>query len=188
MKTRIMLDLETLGNRPGSALVAIGAVKFGNGEILDEFYTRIDAESCVQLGLEMDTSTVMWWLQQADGPRLEITKPGNHICEALGDFSAWVADPDAEMWGNGAAFDNVLLATAYHAAVRKAPWKFGNDRCYRTIKNLHPEVPMEREGEQHHALDDARDQARHLMAILSPSNVPAMTSADNKSPTKETTL
>jgi len=170
MKTRIMLDLETLGNRPGSALVAIGAVKFGNGEILDEFYRRIDAESCVQLGLEMDTSTVMWWLKQADGPRLEITQPGKHLCEVLMDFSQWVADPDAEMWGNGAAFDNALLAAAYHVAARKAPWKFWNDRCYRTMKNLHPEVPMERDGEHHHALDDARDQARHLMAILSPSN------------------
>lgn len=170
MKTQIMLDLETLGNRPGSALVAIGAVKFGNGEILDEFYRRIDAESCVQLGLEMDTSTVMWWLKQADGPRLEITQPGKHLCEVLMDFSQWVADPDAEMWGNGAAFDNALLAAAYHVAARKAPWKFWNDRCYRTMKNLHPEVPMERGGEHHHALDDARDQARHLMAILSPSN------------------
>jgi len=165
-----MLDLETLGNRPGSALVAIGAVKFGNGEILDEFYRRIDAESCVQLGLEMDTSTVMWWLKQADGPRLEITQPGKHLAEVLMEFSQWVADPDAEMWGNGAAFDNALLAAAYHVAARKAPWKFWNDRCYRTMKNLHPEVPMERDGEHHHALDDARDQARHLMAILSPSN------------------
>ena len=33
-----MLDLETLGNKPGSVIVAIGAVKFGNDEILDRFY------------------------------------------------------------------------------------------------------------------------------------------------------
>ena len=166
-----MLDLETLGNRPGSVLVAIGAVKFGNGEILDEFYMRIDAESCVQLGLEMDVSTVMWWLQQAEGPRMEITKLGVHICEALIEFSQWVADPDAEMWGNGAAFDNVMLAAAYHAAFKPAPWKFWNDRCYRTMKNLHPHVAMAREGEHHHALDDARYQARHLMAILNLSSI-----------------
>ena len=67
MKTQVMIDLESLGTKPGSALVALGAVKFGNGEILAEFYERIDVESCVQLGLEMDTSTVMWWLKQADG-------------------------------------------------------------------------------------------------------------------------
>ena len=171
MKTKVMLDLETLGNRPGSALVAIGAVKFGNGEILEEFYQRIDLESCIQLGLVMDSSTVLWWLKQADGPRLEITQPGRHICEVLVNFSQWVADPDAEMWGNGATFDNVLLACAYDAAIRPRPWKHSGDRCYRTMKNLHPEVLMARDGVHHHALDDARDQARHLMDILSLSNV-----------------
>ena len=45
-----MLDLETLGNKPGSVIVAIGAVKFGGGEIIDSFYERVDAESCVNLG------------------------------------------------------------------------------------------------------------------------------------------
>jgi DNA polymerase III epsilon subunit-like protein len=170
MKTQVMIDLESLGTKPGSALVALGAVKFGNGEILAEFYERIDVESCVQLGLEMDTSTVMWWLKQADGPRLEITQPGKHLAEVLGNFSQWIGAEDVEVWGNGAAFDNVLLSCAYDAAIRKRPWKYSGDRCYRTIKNLHPEVPMVRDGTHHNALDDARDQARHLMAILSPTN------------------
>ncbi|MEI6177669.1 MAG: 3'-5' exonuclease [Verrucomicrobiota bacterium] len=166
MKTNIMLDIETLGNRPGSAIVWIGAVKFGEGKILDEFYIRINAESCIQIGLQMDTSTVLWWLKQADGPRLEITKPGVDIAVALAEFSKWVADPDACVWGNGAAFDNALLDAAYHAASRRTPWKYSNDRCYRTVKSLHPYIPMERSGEHHHALDDARDQAHHLMDIL----------------------
>jgi DNA polymerase III epsilon subunit-like protein len=55
---RVMLDLETLGHTPGSVIVSIGAVKFGGGKILDTFYHRIDAQSCVEHGLKMDVSTV----------------------------------------------------------------------------------------------------------------------------------
>jgi len=46
------------------------------------------------------------------------------------------------------------------------PWYFWNDRCYRTMKSLYPQIPMERDGVHHNALDDAISQARHLMAIL----------------------
>ena len=95
-----MLDLETLGNKPGSVIVAIGAAKFGNGEILDSFYERVDAESCVSLGLRMDVPTVMWWLQQNDAARHEITQPGGKLPEVLMRFSAWVHDLNAEVWGN----------------------------------------------------------------------------------------
>lgn len=166
MKTQVMLDLETLGNKPGSVIVAIGAVKFANGEILDSFYERVDAESCVAAGLKLDVSTVLWWLTQSDAARLEITKPGQLLTAVLIRFAAWIGDKDAEVWGNGAAFDNALLAAAYDATATPRPWKFSNDRCYRTAKNLRPDVPMARSGTHHNALDDAESQARHLMAML----------------------
>ena len=60
------------------------------------------------------------------------------------------------------------LGDAYDRAMRHRPWKFWNDRCYRTIKSMHPEVPMPRTGTHHNALDDAKTQALHLMAILAP--------------------
>ena len=166
MKTKIMLDLETLGNKPGSVIVAIGAVKFGNGEILDSFYARVDAQSCLDLGLRMDVSTVMWWMHQNDAARNEITRPGENLSEVLLRFSSWVDDSDAEVWGNGASFDNVLLSDAYDRAQLPRPWKYYNDRCYRTVKNLHTEVLMARDGTHHNALDDAKSQAKHLMELL----------------------
>ena len=166
MKTQIMLDLETLGNKPGSVIVAIGAVKFGNGEILDSFYERVDAESCVNLGLRMDVSTVLWWMKQNDDARKEITQPGGKLSEVLMRFAAWVNDLGAEVWGNGASFDNVLLSDAYDRAQLPRPWKYYNDRCYRTVKNLRPEVPMIRGGTHHNALDDAKSQATHLTAMI----------------------
>jgi len=164
-----MLDLETLGNKPGSVIVAIGAVKFGNREILDSFYERIDAASCLHLGLRLDISTVLWWMRQNDAARHEITQPGSNLIEVLMRFSAWLGDPDAEVWGNGASFDNVLLSDAYDHAQLPRPWKYYNDRCYRTVKNLHPAVVMARRGTHHNALDDAKSQATHLMAMINPN-------------------
>jgi hypothetical protein len=167
MKTQIMLDIETLGTRPGSVIVSIGAVKFGGGEILGEFYERIDMQSAMDIGLTVDASTIAWWLKQGDAARAELTKPAKPIFHALESFAVWVKDREAEVWGNGVGFDNVLLSTAYAHAQIPQPWVHWNDRCYRTMKGLHPQIPMERTGTHHHALDDARAQAVHLMKILS---------------------
>ena len=160
-----MLDLETLGHKPGSVIVAIGAVKFGNGEILDSFYERVDAESCVNLGLRIDASTVLWWMKQNEAARKEITRPGGKLPEVLMRFASWVDDMDAEVWGNGAGFDNVLLSDAYDRAHMQRPWKYTNDRCYRTVKNLRRDVPIASLGTHHNALDDAKSQAMHLMTL-----------------------
>lgn len=166
-----MLDLETMGTAPGSAILAIGAVEFAHSTILGTFYQKIDLQSAVDLGLVMDPQTVLWWLRQSDASRLEIAQgEGGHIKDVLSDFSNWLRenaiDEEIEMWGNGAAFDNTLLAAAYHKLGMRLPWKYSNDRCYRTVKNLYPDVQMVRDGTHHNALDDARSQAMHLMAMI----------------------
>lgn len=161
----IMLDLETFGNRPGSIIVAIGAVKFHQGKIIDEFYQRITPASCERLGLKMDTSTVLWWLEQSEAARLEITQTGRPICEVLLDFSKFIDHDRQPIWGNGSDFDNALLTAAYQAAEHLLPWKYSANRCYRTLKNLFPSISYVPPTIAHHALEDARAQAIHLIAI-----------------------
>ncbi len=161
----IMLDIETFGNRPGSIIVAIGAVKFHNGKIIDEFYQRITPASCEGLGLKMDTSTVLWWLQQSEAARLEITQTGRHLCEVLVDFSKFIDHDRQPIWGKGSDFDNALLTAAYQAAEHLLPWKYSANRCYRTLKNLFPSISYVPPTIAHHALEDARAQALHLIAI-----------------------
>jgi len=166
-----MVDLETLGNGSNSVIIAIGAVKFDPrtgrvGELADRFYTNVDPQSCVEAGLQMDVSTVMWWMSQSDAARAAVTKPGRQLAEALAEFSKWLP-ADACVWGNGATFDNVILANAYRALRLPQPWKHWNDRCYRTLKNLHPDIKAPaRQGVAHNALDDAVFQAEHACAIL----------------------
>lgn len=161
----IMLDLETLGNKPGAVIVAIGAVAFAGGQVEESFYARINAESAVQAGLKLDVSTVLWWMKQGDAARAELNKPGDDLAIALEYFKDFVPK-DALVWGNGSDFDNTILAAAYDACGLLLPWKFWNNRCYRTLKALRPEIKLVNTGTAHNALDDARAQALHLMQMF----------------------
>lgn len=170
MTNHVMLDLETMGTTPGSAIVAIGAVQFdpetgavgGEGR---EFHAAVDLTSCLEAGLTVDGRTVLWWLKQEEAARKALADNPRHLAEVLDHFSHWVPN-ECQMWGNGAAFDNVILAAAYKATGRGQPWAFWNDRCYRTMKALSPVAPPKFAGTRHNALDDAKHQARHLVDIL----------------------
>ena len=162
---RVMLDLETIGNTPGSAIVAIGAVRFSGDIVNAEFYKRVSLKSCIDLGMTTDAGTVLWWLQQSDAARQEIVKADTTINVALMSFFEFATGTE-EVWGNGADFDNVLLEEAYRLAFMPQPWKWSRNRCYRTLKSLYPHVTVPREGTHHNALDDAKHQHRHLMAIF----------------------
>lgn len=167
----VMVDLETMGSGPNAAIIAIGAVRFNVSRgVTDTFYTVVDLADSVREGLEIDPATVLWWLGQSDQARAQFKQKGLTLGDALDKFAAWLGDR-AEVWGNGAAFDNVILANAYTKTGRAVPWRFWNDRCYRTMKSLHPAVKLHRLGDHHNALDDARSQAEHLIEIFRRSAV-----------------
>lgn len=162
-----MLDLETMGTAGDSAIIAIGAVAFDNSGVKQKFYTNVNLQSCIDLGLKVDGSTVIWWMGQSDQARSIFSCDSPHLNVALLNFANWFKSVNGdEVWGNGAAFDNVILSTAYRKAQLQQPWKFWNDRCYRTIKNLNPSVKLNRVGTYHNAVDDAESQALHLIDIM----------------------
>lgn len=165
MENNIMLDLETMGTSSQAAVIAIGAVRFDkDAGIVDTFYRVVDLGSSVRHGLKIEPDTVLWWMRQSDDARAKFDRPGIQLPHALTDFADWVG-ADALMWGNGASFDNTILSSAYEACGMEQPWKFWNDRCYRTEKSRRPDVKMERSGTHHCAVDDAESQARHLLDI-----------------------
>jgi exodeoxyribonuclease VIII len=168
----VMLDLETMGTDPNAAIIAVGAVEFDieAGHLGETFYSVVDLSSSVSCGGQIDPSTVIWWLKQSDEARAAICRKGKDIEVVLHEFSQWISKraprDDVLVWGNGADFDNVILGCAYHRNGILIPWKYSNNRCYRTAKVTHRGVPMEFYGTPHNALDDARNQAYHLLAIL----------------------
>jgi exodeoxyribonuclease VIII len=161
----VMLDLETMGNGCDAAIVAVGAVRFDENGVSDKFYEIVDLQSSIDAGLKMDAGTVLWWMGQSDSARSQLMRPGLSLERVLYLFAQWIGD-DALVWGNGASFDNAILSNAYRKTALDQPWKFWNDRCYRTVKNMHPHIKMQRQGTYHCAVDDAESQALHLIEIL----------------------
>jgi len=169
----IMVDLETLGVKPGSVIVSIGAVVFDpkTRQLGNTYYQVISLDSAMCEGLTVDPGTVQWWMSQSEPARAvfqDISALPLDI--ALVQFSCWVADQRGDdefcLWGNGANFDNVLLRSAFQAVDIEPSWSPFEDRCYRTLKNLLPHVKLQRGGTHHNALDDACTQARHAIELL----------------------
>ena len=161
----IMLDLETLSTRSDAAIVAIGARTMFTKQARS-FYRPITLNSAVRNG-HVDGDTLAWWFRQSDQAReLFNDAAAVPLPIALSDFSSWLAvNEEVYVWGNGAAFDNVVLSNAYQKMMLHKPWSFRNDRCYRTIKSLYPDVEMVSTGVKHNALNDATSQAMHLEVI-----------------------
>lgn len=164
----VMIDVETLGTRPGDVILSIGAVWFAPKiGVKSSFHISIDSESSKAAGLRAQRSTLEWWSKQSPEARA-VAFGGEYSLEsALKQFTMWLPK-DADMlriWGNGANFDNALLAAMYRAAKMEAPWHYWNDRCYRTIAAMFMKTKVERVGTGHNALDDATTQALRLLKM-----------------------
>jgi hypothetical protein len=166
----IMLDLETLDTAPDAAILSIAAVAFNRyGNIAGKFnaYT----EDCTSGDSTTSMDTILWWMcQDGEARKLQVEAERNTLVHTLKELSVFFESFDGKevaVWGNGAAFDNVILRRAYERNGLKAPWSYRQDRCYRTLAKLFPHVPMpEFVGVKHDALADATNQARHLWEIL----------------------
>lgn len=172
--SHLMCDIETCGTRPGSVILSIGAVAFDYAKqaLGPEFYIAINRASSRAAGLTEDAATIAWWNRQsAEAKKVfaEAETSQHTLKDALQLFTAYVRQfgPHVRLWGCGSSFDGVLISAAYHAIRMQPPWKYVNDRCYRTLKNLLPHIPMERSGVHHDALADAKSQAVHAMRLLS---------------------
>lgn len=168
-----MIDLETMGTRPTSAIVSVGVTYFDEFSIHDKFYTAITLTSCLEAGLTTDQSTVDWWSKQsAEAKQAWQNDQAVPLATGLKAMQSWMlihASNNGKLicpWGNGADFDLVLLKSAFNALEAEPPWMYYNHHCYRTVKNLMPVVDFARKGTHHHALDDAVTQTEHLQRIL----------------------
>lgn len=176
----VMVDLETMGKKDNAPIVAIGAVVFdpATGSIGESFYKVVCLESSVNWGAVIDPSTVIWWLKQSSEARSAIVNDDAiPLQDALLQFREFVSDnvasgsKKAQVWGNGASFDNSILRSSYDCIAEDYPWEYWNDRDVRTMVELgqaisfDPKTTIPFEGSRHNALADAIHQARYVSAI-----------------------
>ena len=163
MTDRIMLDIETLGLEPGCVILSIGASRFDHDGLTGEdWYAEIDIADCRGHGLTVDNETYEWWREQGEWAPVDGETP---LREALAQLTDWAGDAD-EWWANSPKFDMAILEAAYGAVGLDAPWAYYELRDVRTLRALPGAVELEMEGREHHALDDARHQAREVAATL----------------------
>ncbi|MGA5918693.1 3'-5' exoribonuclease domain-containing protein [Escherichia coli] len=174
----LMIDLETMGKKSNAPIVVIGAVFFDpqTGEIGPTFYIVISLVDAMDTGAVPDSSTIEWWLAQSSEARSAILVDQVKLVDALIQFREFINEYSDEkfvqVWGNGATFDNTILRTSYERLNIPCPWRYYNDRDVRTIVELGKTIGFDArtvipfEGVRHHALDDARHQAKYVTATI----------------------
>jgi hypothetical protein len=168
----VMMDLETLGKKPGKIVLSIGAAVFNpDAEFVDgmnsntTFYRNINVMSSFLAGLTFDEETLKWWLKQPF-PAQQALIPNPHpLQDVIQDFNAWFKVNDGvEIWAQGPSFDVTIWEAACAAVDLDVPWEFSNVRDCRTayfFGNIdHHNPPIGRVGIYHNALDDSIFQAR----------------------------
>ena len=171
-----MIDLETLSQDSNAVILSIGAVVFDpdSNRTGEEFYTVINTNDCVMNhGLHIDMNTVNWWKQQNDEAQKvlrEAQGTDKTLEEALEEFTSyWERNNLKYIWGNGAGFDEPILATAYRSCGYERdelPWNFWDSFCVRTIGRLFPGHKPERNSTHHNSLDDALWQVKWMQNIF----------------------
>ena len=168
-----MIDIETLGTKPGSIILSIGAVEFdiktGNTDLY--FHEQIDPISSQKEGMKLDFETVIWWLKKdKEAQKVIEENAGNNLRTVLMKFDSWLNDyceKGVYLWGNSARFDLGLLQAAYEILDMETPWSHYNELDVRTIVSFGREIKenMPFEGVKHNALDDCYHQIKYVSEI-----------------------
>lgn len=166
----VMIDTETLGTTADAAIMSIGAVKFDlDSDAVDDkgFYASVSIDSNLELKRRVQEDTLIWWLKQPVEAQGVFHESKQTLPTALRELVDWVGDGEYHMWSNGADFDLPMLAHAFAQCSMDPPWKFYNNRCFRTYKNLPgaKNIKLPFGGVKHNALFDAVHQAKTVQAI-----------------------
>jgi hypothetical protein len=115
----------------------------------------------------VDVKTLAWWMEKwSDGAAMPSLLTGLPMSEAGRMFCEWVAAhvaPDAEWWFKGTSFDPGILGSFLEDGCGQVPWKFWQVCDMRTVCSWEGEIRTK--GAAHNALEDARDQAKMLVAM-----------------------
>lgn len=174
------LDLETMGVNANCAIISIGAAAFNRKtedfrvEDVSKFYVNVDLEDSIKHGLNVDASTIKWWMQQdKEAQSAFFVDPILKLRAALEKLSDWVdfiGGQDIPCWTH-ATFDAPILGNAYRTLHMRMPTHFRKQRDIRTLQDLMGYYKLERKGQHHNALDDAVFQAECIWGMLNGKGV-----------------
>lgn len=184
----IMLDLETLGTKPGCVVLSIGAKVFD--PYADDsklgavppmtFYRNIDLFSSLMLGLTIDPNTVDWW-RKKDADAQEALLAGKVTPQkAVQHWEDWYSGQNQarapsnliNIWAKSPGFDcHVWEHVAGLVMAVPLQWDFRRFRDVRTIVAVsgidEKSITAKSTGKtQHNALDDCDVQILQVQAAI----------------------
>lgn len=136
----IMIDIETLGLRPGAPIATIGYCHFDWSGIKDSGTFAINL-NIGNIGKAADPSTIKFWLQQSpEAIQKTFFRPQEEQRDwvtALLHLATTVKFSEREfgegVWANGPLFDLAHLEYWYDQASERAPWSHRSPRDCRTF-------------------------------------------------------
>ncbi|MCP9764488.1 3'-5' exonuclease [Lacihabitans soyangensis] len=175
MYDQLIVDLETLGTKPGAVILSVALVEWNwKGEIGKKGVFKIPLAESVAKGFVIEPETVKWWNEQDKivfAKALNASVPTNMSGTILSEMMNFFADVMGEktgVWGNGSSFDLVLLKEYFDGFGYHTPWNPRIERDVRTIVSLLPEVKREWkfEGTKHDPVDDCLNQIGYLVETV----------------------
>jgi len=164
-----MLDLETLGTRPGCVILTLGAVKFDPYTLNDPgpgIYFRVDVDEQTALGREVQEDTLQWWLDQVEDVREEALGEQDRVSldTMYRDLNRFLVGVN-NIWAQGPLFDFAILEHLYRQMGWPTPWHYWQIRDSRTLFGVHGDPRVKGKAGLHNALEDCVSQATAVQQI-----------------------
>ena len=139
-----VIDLETLGTRPGSVILSAGIVCFDStmlqsfDDLCDQgIEIQFDVEEQMARGLSTDPKTIKWWSEQSEEARQALNtqekRNPRDLYDALKPLGEVHYFNKLKWYARGPSFDHSLFEAMLNEFNVSPPWKFWNQRCTRTI-------------------------------------------------------
>lgn len=165
----LMLDLETLGTRPGCVILTIGAVKFDPYSLAEPgpgIYMRVDADEQIAAGREVQEDTLKWWMDQVEDVREEALGEADRVSvEYMYRELNRICVGVQNIWAQGPVFDIAILENIYRQYGWPTPWQFWQIRDSRTLFGVHGDPRVKGREGHHNALADCVYQAQGVQQI-----------------------
>jgi len=158
-----MIDIETLGTKPGCVVLAVAAVEFDAFVHLLSYTAVIDIGSCLRRLLLVDPITLEWWTQQDFTLQEDMFSGMASLEGTLAQFNDFfgASGKDAIVWCKGMNFDFPILHEAYSRVHLPIPWHYRNIRDSRTITAVSG-LKFEKSAGAHNPYNDCLAQIKDL--------------------------
>lgn len=173
--THHMIDLETLGTKPGCVIVSIGCVKFDPfasntvGELVQNgtFLMYPDRREQQAAGLICDVDTTSWWISQNKNAQKAFGMQQQSCADVIAALDKFLVGCKG-LWCNGPSFDTPILREFYDRLGATFPVQYWNDRDCRTMKYLggSKKLKVFDDFVAHDALQDSIKQALEVQTYM----------------------